>query len=165
MSVNPVDNTRNFSFLMPTAQPSPSNLGQRIASLRTDRGLTQADLAERVAISRVALSNLESTRSVPGERTIVLLAGIFHMEPHDLVADTDYPVAKAERLPAVANRHTEVDLQLALLERDLRWLEGAPRAVAARVRSGWQGKLAALRSASADVVESERLAAALDQLG
>ncbi len=150
---------------MPKAQPFPSNLGQRIASLRTERGLTQTDLAERVAISRVALSNIESTRSVPGERTIVLLAGIFHMEPHDLVADTDYPAAKAERLPAVANRHSEVDLQLALLERDLLWLEGAPRAVAARVRSEWQGNLIGLRRASVDRAESDRLAAALERLG
>jgi len=38
---------------------------------------------------------------------------------------------KAARLPLVAPRHTEVELQLALLERDLRWLESAPPAMAA----------------------------------
>lgn len=123
------------------AGPGTERLGDRIGRLRTGLGLTQAELAGRVAISRVALSNLESGRSVPGERTVTLLAGMFHLEPHELVAGTEYPASKAERLPLVAARHTELDLQLALLERDLRWLEGAPRAVAARVSSEWRDRL------------------------
>jgi len=61
--------------------------------------------------------------AVPSERTIVLLAGLFRVEPIDLVAGTGYPPAKAERLPTVACRYTEVDLQLALLACDLAWLE------------------------------------------
>ena len=84
----------------------------------------------------MALSNLESGRSVPGERTVTLLAGVFDMEPHDLVAHTSYPPAKVDRLPLVTARHTEVDLQLALLERDLRWIEGAPSSVAEMIESG-----------------------------
>ena len=39
--------------------------------------------------------------SDPGERTVALLAGVFKVEPHELVADTNYPAAKAERLPVV----------------------------------------------------------------
>jgi transcriptional regulator with XRE-family HTH domain len=107
-------------------------------------GLTQAELAARVAISRVALSNLESGRSVAGERTITLLAGVFHLEPSELVQGTAYPASKAERLPAVTARYTELELQLALLDRDLRWLEGAPPGVAARVTAEWRQRLAAL---------------------
>ena len=120
--------------------------------------MTQAELAARVAISRVALSNLESGRSVPGERTITLLAGVFHLEPLELVEGTAYPTSKAERLPAVTARHTELDLQLALLERDLRWLEGAPRGVAARVTAEWRRQLVEL----APLATSARERAALD---
>ncbi|HNB95947.1 MAG TPA: helix-turn-helix transcriptional regulator, partial [Microthrixaceae bacterium] len=40
----------------------PERLGERIARLRVAAGMTQAELAHRVAISRVALSNLESGR-------------------------------------------------------------------------------------------------------
>lgn len=76
---------------------------------------TQQDVADRLAISRVAVSHLESGVTVPSERTVTLLAGLFKLEPHELVADTDYPVAKAERLPVVAARYTEVELQLRLL--------------------------------------------------
>ena len=36
---------------------------------------------------------------------------------------TSYPVAKADRLPLVVNRWSEVEHQLALLAGDLRWLE------------------------------------------
>src|SRR5690349_4972821 len=95
-----------------------ANLGQRIGALRAGRGWTQQQLAERLAISRVAVSHLEAGMSVPGERTIALLAGLFKLEPHELVEGTDYPTAKAERLPVVVNRYTEVELQLRLLELD-----------------------------------------------
>jgi transcriptional regulator with XRE-family HTH domain len=139
-------------------------LGRRIAELRQSRGLTQQELADRVAISRVALSNLESARSVPGERTVALLAGIFGCEPLGLVAGTDYPAAKAERLPLVVARHTEADLQLALLERDLRWIEGAPPAVAERVLGQWRRDLAALAAATFDDGERTRLVDACRRL-
>src|SRR6267378_5081149 len=98
------------------------SLGDRIAKHRTELGWTQAELAGRVGISRVALSHIESNISTPGERTVALLAGVFKVEPHELVADTDYPAAKAERLPLVAARYTEVELLVALLDRDLAWL-------------------------------------------
>ena len=112
----------------------------------------------------MALSNLESARSVPGERTVVLLAGVFRVEPHELVQGTDYPRSKAERLPLVAARHTEVELQLALLDRDLRWLEGAPAAVAARVLSDWRRTLAGLAESAHDERQRALATHALDRI-
>lgn len=91
-------------------------LGHRIAALRAERGWTQNQLAARAAISRVALSHIEAGMSVPGERTVVLLAGLLHVEPHQLVEGTAYPIAKAERLPPSAPRYTELEHQLALLD-------------------------------------------------
>lgn len=147
------------------APPAPTrHVGRRIADHRVALGLTQSELAARVAISRVALSNLESGRSDPGERTVTLLAGIFGMEPHELVAGTSYPPAKADRLPLVAARHTEVELQLALLERDLRWLESAPEAMAARVLGSWRGELAALAQRTYDPHQQHLLGAAIARL-
>src|SRR5688500_9701558 len=90
-------------------------VGRRIADLRLKHGFTQQELADRVGISRTALSHVEAGMSDPGERTVTLLAGVFKMEPHELVAGTSYPPAKAERLPVVTARHTEVELQLELL--------------------------------------------------
>src|SRR5437588_12765893 len=90
------------------------DLGRRIARLRRQLGWTQQELADRISISRAAVSHLESGVSVPSERTVTLLAGVFKLEPVELVADTDYPIAKAERLPVAAARYTEVELQLRL---------------------------------------------------
>lgn len=97
--------------------------GRRIAKQRAELGWTQARLAERVAISRVALSHLEAGLSVANERTVALLAGAFGLEAHELVDGTDYPPAKRDRLPLVVARHTEVDLHLARLAGDLAWLD------------------------------------------
>lgn len=98
-------------------------LGARLAQLRTALGWTQQELAERIAVSRVAISHFEMGLQVPSERTIALLAGVFQREPADLVAGTSYPPAKAERLPTVVARYTQVEHELGLLDRDLAWIE------------------------------------------
>jgi len=150
--------------------PSPSEasesgrLGRRIAACRVELGLTQQALASRIAISRVALSNLESGRSVPGERTVTLLAGIFGMEPWDLVEGTNYPTAKVDRLPLVTARHTEVELQLALLQRDLTWLESAPADMARDVVARWRRDLTELERVTLDTAQRTKVRAALDGL-
>lgn len=109
--------------MIPHPGHSPESLGQRIARLRAQRGWTQEYLAERLAISRVAVSHFEMGIAMPSERTVVLLAGLFKQEPHMLIADTNYPQAKAERLPASVCRYTELEHQLALLRCDLAWAE------------------------------------------
>lgn len=133
----------------------PDSLGRRIAGLRNDLGWTQQDLADRLGASRVAVSHMETDASLPSERTIALLAGLFKLEPHDLVADTTYPQAKAERLPVVACRYTEVELQLRLLDRDLEL--GADL-------SEWPHRLVTLAAVSHDRRERDDLDAALAQV-
>lgn len=98
------------------------SIGKRIAQLRTEHGWTQQDLASRLAISRVAISHIESDLSIPSERTITLLAGLYKITPYHLVDGTTYPPAKAERLPGIACSFTALELDLALLENDLMWL-------------------------------------------
>ena len=89
-------------------------LGDHIAALRVERGWTQQDLADRLAMSRTALSHLEAGMRVASERTIVILSGVFGIDPLSFVNGTSYPMAKAERLPVIAALHTEVDMALAL---------------------------------------------------
>src|SRR4051812_41802937 len=94
------------------------SLGRRIGTLRGALGWTQQELADRLGVSRVAVSHIEAGLRDPGERTVTLLAGLFKLEPWELVAGTSYQPAKVERLPVVACRYTEVELQLRLLEED-----------------------------------------------
>ena len=129
------------------------NLGDRIAALRAERGWTQQELADRLAISRVAVSHLEARGmdATPGERTIALLAGLFKLEPHELVEGTNYPVAKAERLPVVVCRYTEVELQLRLLELD------EERGLDSQRLADWAERLRVLAKVTHDRGETELL--------
>ena len=86
----------------------------------------------------VAVSHLEAGMTTPGERTIALMAGIFKVDTPPARRGTDYPAAKADRLPVVVAHHTEVELQLALFENDLRWLDHVT-AAARRVGAGSMG--------------------------
>ncbi|MEQ1787887.1 MAG: helix-turn-helix transcriptional regulator [Acidimicrobiales bacterium] len=134
------------------------SLGRRIAKLRAELGWTQQELADRIAVSRVALSHLESDLSTAGERTVALLAGVFGMEPHELVAGTTYPVAKADRLPLVVAQHTEAELQCRLLDRDVEaFLHTGDRSFL----DGWSARLAELREGAHDLRQRELL----DQAG
>ncbi|MEZ5177761.1 MAG: helix-turn-helix transcriptional regulator [Acidimicrobiales bacterium] len=146
----------------PGRPSGPGSLGQRIALLRAERGWTQQQLADRLGISRVAVSHLETDLNTPSERTVAILAGLFRLEPHDLVAATSYPAAKADRLPLVVARWTEVEHRLALLARDLEWIdEGtADRARVDRILATWEADLAKLAAATHDPAEAEQVGAA-----
>lgn len=148
---------------------SVERLGDRIARLRTGAGWTQQELADRIAISRVAVSHLEMGISVPGERTVVLLAGAFHVEPLELVEGTAYPLAKAERLPLVVARYTEVEHQIGLLRRDLAWIDrlgsyDGPSALPREIWCEWRCRLDALLAGTTDPRERRQLEAARGEL-
>lgn len=149
-------------------RPEPSEpqerLGRRIAAHRAKLGWTQQELAERLAVSRVAVSHLEASMSVPGERTVALLAGVFGLEPHELVAGTDYPAAKADRLPLVVARHTELELQLALLDQELGWLEHTGDDHALAVLDRWLTRLRALHTDGLDTRERAAAAEAVERV-
>ena len=148
---------------MPTS-PVPEALGRRVAAHRARLGLTQQELAARVALSRNAVSHIETGDSIPGERTIVLLAGLFGVEPHELVAGTDYPDAKADRLPLVAARHTEAAARLLALDAELRWVTRLPALVRAEALDTIDRELHALERVTLDPAEHTMVRAARARL-
>jgi hypothetical protein len=107
----------------------------------------------------VALSHLESGLSDPGERTVALLASVFKLDPYALVEGTSYPAAKADRLPLVVARYTEVEHQLELLANDLAWMDRSERDES--VIAAWRAKLLALLDATHDQREREAITDAL----
>jgi transcriptional regulator with XRE-family HTH domain len=147
-------------------------IGKRIARLRAENGWTQQALAARLAVSRVAVSHIEMDLSLPSERTITLLAGLFKLPPHTLVEGTTYPLAKAERLPSVACQHTGLELETALLQNDLAWLKrleaaGCPadqQRLRAEVWTKWTAALEACEAGLLDEKEKELLAQARQEL-
>ena len=92
------------------------SIGKRLAFLRQKNGWTQQSLADRLAMSRVAISHIEMDLIIPSERSITLMAGVFKISPTELVEGTTYPRAKAERLPELTAIFTEIELYFALLK-------------------------------------------------
>ena len=99
------------------------SIGKRIAYLREKNGWTQQSLGDRLATSRVAISHIEMDLSIPSERTITLMAGVFKINPTDLVEGTTYPRAKAERLPELTAIYTELESGFLLFQNDIEWLD------------------------------------------
>ena len=96
------------------------SIGKRIAFLRQKNGWTQQSLADRLAMSRVAISHIEMDLTIPSERSITLMAGVFKLSPIELADGTTYPVAKMERLPEVTTTYTELEMNYTLLKNDIK---------------------------------------------
>lgn len=63
-----------------------AHLGDRLRSLRQERGWTQADLAQRVGIGQQVLSGYETGRRTPSLETTLALARTLDVSVDDLVA-------------------------------------------------------------------------------
>lgn len=62
-------------------------LGQRICKLRTERNLSQGDLAEALEVSRQSISKWETDSSVPELDKLVKLSELFEISLDELVRD------------------------------------------------------------------------------
>lgn len=60
-------------------------LGQRIYNLRTERNLSQTDLAEHLGVSRQSVSKWETDTSVPDLDKLVKLCDLFEVSMDELV--------------------------------------------------------------------------------
>lgn len=150
-------------------QTIPEPIGKRIARLRAERGWTQQALSQRLAISRVAVSHMEMDLTIPSERTITLLAGVFKVKPHELVEGTTYPLAKAEKLPLTTCSFTSLELDLSLLENDLKWLERLEGTAGwanyvDQVKEHWQPRLARWLNGDLEAVDRDPVLQALQKL-
>ena len=138
------------------------SLGRKIARLRSERGWTQEQLAERLAVSRVAVSHIEMGLSVPSERTVVLLAGMFNLEPPQLVAGTSYPDAKRDRLPMTTARYTAIDLLAAPLEADIAGVQAGQTRPG--LRNAWLARISDAQEACTDMSDMTKLRALLTRV-
>lgn len=66
-----------------------NKLGEKIASLRRSRGLTQAELAEKLNFTHQAVSNWERGVSEPDTSTLIRLSGYFGVTVDELLGTED----------------------------------------------------------------------------
>ena len=66
-------------------------LAEKILSLRTERGMSQDDLAEKMEVSRQSVSKWETAQSTPDLDKIIKLANLFGVTVDELVRDEECP--------------------------------------------------------------------------
>lgn len=66
-------------------------LAEKILSLRTERGMSQDDLAEKLEVSRQSVSKWETGQSTPDLDKIIRLADLFGVSVDELVRDGERP--------------------------------------------------------------------------
>lgn len=65
--------------------------GQRLRELRSRRGITQSDLAERAGVNRVTVARIEGGQQLPRYRTVLALARGLDRPVEDLIAGSQGP--------------------------------------------------------------------------
>lgn len=85
----------------PSPRPDRGNppFGLRLRGLRLARGLTMADLAERIGVSQPAISQWESGREKPGRESLLKLSVELGVAPEDLMATAPSPAQVAQPQP------------------------------------------------------------------
>ena len=68
-------------------------LGAKIQALRADAGMSQEDLAERLVVSRQAVSKWELDKTVPDVKYIVTLSELFQVSTDYLLKDSPHHTA------------------------------------------------------------------------
>ena len=66
-------------------------LAEKILSLRTQRGMSQDDLAEKLEVSRQSVSKWETAQSTPDLEKIIKLADLFGVSVDELVREGERP--------------------------------------------------------------------------
>lgn len=76
-------------------------LAEKILSLRTARGMSQDDLAEKLEVSRQSVSKWETAQSTPDLDKIIKLADLFSVSVDELVREGEQPRPPEQPQPQV----------------------------------------------------------------
>ena len=63
--------------------------GEKLKKLRNDNQLTQDELAEKIYVTRTAISKWETDKGYPSIDSLKQLSNLFHISIDELISDTD----------------------------------------------------------------------------
>lgn len=63
--------------------------GEKLKKLRTDNNLTQDELADKIYVTRTAISKWETDKGYPSIDSLKQLSNLFHISIDELISDTD----------------------------------------------------------------------------
>lgn len=88
------------------------SLGEKIYKLRTEHGMSQEALAEKLQVSRQSISKWETDSAVPELGKIIMLSEIFGVTTdHLLKENADLPKSEAQKLPPVINGNRAITIK------------------------------------------------------
>ncbi len=61
------------------------DFGMQIKKIRTERKLTQAQMAEQLNVTRQAVSNWENNRNLPDIEMLILMSRVFQISLDELI--------------------------------------------------------------------------------
>ena len=82
--------------MSPRKEADDMNLSEKILALRTQLGLSQGELAEKLEVSRQSVSKWETAQSVPELDKLIRLADLFGVSVDELVREGEPPRLEAE---------------------------------------------------------------------
>ncbi|MCZ6640274.1 MAG: helix-turn-helix domain-containing protein [Gammaproteobacteria bacterium] len=95
--------------------------GEKLKTLRHDKGLTQPEMAEAIGIEQSYLSKLENDKSLPSKDTFVRILEVFGLGVADVVDELDQSSKNQLRqLPEVADYYNQE--KLLIIGNRKRWL-------------------------------------------
>lgn len=92
-------------------------LAEKILSLRTERGMSQDDLAEKLEVSRQSVSKWETGQSTPDLDKIIRLADLFGVSVDELVRDGERPQPPEPSRPQVVYVEREQKRELSPVQK------------------------------------------------
>lgn len=133
-------------------------IGCNIKKIRTDRGITQQSLAEKLGITPAAVGNYEHDVSFPKEEVLMKMFGALDCTPNELLADSTaesgekcaapFPSGRniGERERVLLNKYSDLDERGKAAvddcaERELLRMsaDGVPEQIAVAARNGRTG--------------------------
>ena len=103
-----------------------SGFGERLRALRTGQGLTQAELAQQLGVSKSALCMYERGEREPRRETLLAIAAYFHTDLSDLFGLPR--TAHLDRMPAPPDAASSLSPDERLLLELYRALDSPARA-------------------------------------
>ena len=100
-------------------------LAEKILSLRTEKGMSQDDLAEQLGVSRQSVSKWETAQSTPDLDKIIKLADLFGVSVDQLVRDGERPQPPEPPQPQVVYVERERKQELTAIQKTGVVFEGA----------------------------------------
>ena len=79
------------------------NMADRIQSLRKSKGISQEELADKIGVSRQAVSKWESEQSLPDMEKVILLSDYFEVT-------TDYLLKGIEPTPEASKKKVDAGI-------------------------------------------------------